>query len=1799
MTESRGRILMQQMDVQIDGAAAQLDPREGIEQLADNIPILMMPVRLETRFTRSRELWVRIYPDDCFVDAFSPTLTASEVEDAQTYWLGMWQSRGLKDQERAAWHALVDAQGAGRAAWITHTYRPVNESARPTEPEHYDLVLTIPTMAPLDANEANELAAYWTAVFAAPRDASHVAAAWADLASALGQQRARELVDGYRPSNIDTELPPGVSRQDVTAVVAYLVLPSDAPTADDAWTTTSRIRLLPQRFVFIGYRAGAEPLVVVGNPVPPDLQAGPDPGAPDDDQLQHDQDGELHLPEQLRWIADFDRAVDVGMGMRIKLSRAQARAGFDRVLVLGVRLNSDPETVRTELQELLEHHARSRTGVAVLPQGVPTNNTEATPAGYSRMDDPDTTFDAQDTPRYTLTGDWTAKRDGQWLAEYLGLAPDFFTHTHGADGLDQRSERDMNTALWPATLGYWMQTMLAPVFGDAAVGSTREFFTRYVLGAGAVPAIRIGRQPYGILPATAFSRMAWFAGTPDAQAMAFGAHAATSGYVAGLYRVLRIIGQDWAALLPQVSRVGTDAPGGDPHQTLLDIVGLHPGSVEWSQRYAETLSMLFNRLKLAGIDLSQAEMETLFDRFFAPKLLKRLGYQGGPPYLLDFVFSGLYRLLTGPVVEEEPLSEIEPLRKSTVNGGNYLRWLIDNGRAGLHALYAQKGFIGDQPPAALLYLLVRHALQLGYHEVSVRLHETSGLYTPEQARSARADDEFLHIRENSAPSESKYQPLVATAPQITGSDSTQVGDFIAVNLGALEASSELAEQFEALERLEGRPTAQLERAFADHLDCCSYRLDAWLLGLVHLQLSLMRGLGTDPPRTGIHVGAYAWLENLRPQRRRLTPHTPSDPDVRGDFLRYRDGTKRPTLTSDSTNQGYVHAPSLNHAVTAAVLRNAHASADPDEREQTAVNLTSQRVRVALAALQGVRSGQSLGALLGYQFERGLHDRHALAEVDQYILDLRKAFPLRADRMSSTKTEPGVAIDQIEARNVIDGLALVEHITATGQSTYPFGKKELPKLSGPQAGAITAAITAEAGRLLDTHDAVADLALAEGVHQAVLGNYDRVASTYDAYAHGAFPPEPEIVRTPFEGLTLTNRVALHLPAGSNPTTSPIDQLAMTPRAHADPSLNAWLAGVLPPLDQVGCLVSFRAADTGLETTREVTLRQLELQPLDLLTIVPDHAEQARSELDDRVVRYLRAHANPRPDGPVTIQYLTAGTVPVSVFEALPALRAARRLITTSRPLTASDLMLTNKARAADLPPPTIDRLRVDLVHTGQPNVHTGLQGVRSELTALRGQLAAVLADPVGHREEILSNVDGYVSQLANVLARAATYGLPQSGWGFAYDAQRQAFGDILRACAELVTRWDGRLAEFNAAIAEYAALPPTSSDEERMRILARAENAILAQPLTPRPPTPAEFAAALQGTPLAQFSAKRGQFASIATTTRTGVTELRADVLALLPTSAFDSTGLSLNPVEDDLILFVEHARSVLDVLLTEVERRLARAVLRLSEYEKQASAADRATSLRAAARALLGDACPLIPQFTVDSTVAAQVTAALGLSRSGALLGHLTHPTDPARQPVDFPVDTWLHGAARVREKLHAWEELQLMASAFGVSEPQLEALQLPADNGVGWLGLDLPPGDPPDSERLLYTAALPTGFDPATPLCGLLLDEWNEVIPAGTAETGLTFHYDRPNSEAPQAMLLVTPSQFRGGWRWHDLVDALNETLQLAKLRALEPDHIGQLTYALFLPATMMTTQIELLTIAVDLGLNNARPAASSGGVT
>ena len=94
----------------------------------------------------------------------------------------------------------------------------------------------------------------------------------------------------------------------------------------------------------------------------------------------------------------------------------------------------------------------------------------------------------------------------------------------------------------------------------------------------------------------------------------------------------------------------------------------------------------------------------------------------------------------------------------------------------------------------------------------------------------------------------------------------------------------------------------------EHLDTCSHRLDAWLLGL-----PAAAGARCGPPApTGVHLGAFGWVENLRPGRRRRRLATGVPPLL--------DTDQRSPIYQAAHDAGFIHAPSLNHAATAAILR---------------------------------------------------------------------------------------------------------------------------------------------------------------------------------------------------------------------------------------------------------------------------------------------------------------------------------------------------------------------------------------------------------------------------------------------------------------------------------------------------------------------------------------------------------------------------------------------------------------------------------------------------------------------------------------------------------------------------------------------------------------------------------------------------------------------------------------------------------------------------------------------------------------
>ena len=159
------------------------------------------------------------------------------------------------------------------------------------------------------------------------------------------------------------------------------------------------------------------------------------------------------------------------------------------------------------------------------------------------------------------------------------------------------------------------------------------------------------------------------------------------------------------------------------------------------------------------------------------------------------------------------------------------------------------------------------------------------------------------------------------------------------------------------------------------------RLDAWYTARASRRLEQLRSAAP----TGVYVGGFAWVENLKADDR---------PD----------------------SEGHLLAPSLGQAASAAILRSGFIA--NQQAGAFNINLDSRRTQGAQALLQGLTRDQPLAALYGYRIERGLRD--ALPTLGKFIWPLRLSYPWRAAG-DNTSAEPQEAIG---ARDVVDGVALL-------------------------------------------------------------------------------------------------------------------------------------------------------------------------------------------------------------------------------------------------------------------------------------------------------------------------------------------------------------------------------------------------------------------------------------------------------------------------------------------------------------------------------------------------------------------------------------------------------------------------------------------------------------------------------------------------------------------------------------------------------------------------------------------------------
>ncbi|TAK32845.1 MAG: hypothetical protein EPO28_17505 [Saprospiraceae bacterium] len=1472
---------------------------------------------------------------------------------------------------------------------------------------------------------------YWTNIWEARNGNSEEQAtarrgAWNTLANRYGPHRSLWIAKQTRPLNW----------QDDLASMPQPSFPEPGPIKTASWTLAPRTRVMPDRFVVSTFRKFEGKMYqalppVVGAHVPDTLILGPDPSQLDGEFGRDAATGELKLDPAMAWLADFDKAVQVGMGVRIPLPAPWNTNGFDRLVVLGLRLSTDAEDSAKLVEELMNNHHYTG-GIAFLPQGTPTNNTEEAGSGYTTLDPSnEASFNAQanaaDPASWSTLFNSEDKKDGQRFAEALGLEYDTSAPIENANGEDVAEAIAMNAALWHATWGDFLKEMMGTAFNTHTIQQIQGFFQRHVTGRGSLPAFRVGSQPYGVLVTSDFGRWQWSAQEIIEEEQFYN----------GLLLRLRQLMNFWKAAIFDVKHAGD---GSEPFQRLLEILGLHATSVDYFSRKAVAGQYAWNYYNFRGWPFSF--IFTAWETLQKEKTdsLNAIGLGNFKDLKIkDLTFFKNRTHLYGPVVDGDPdvpLSEtlgIRPFFDDTATGvqRNYIHWLLNSSKNNIEKeIFADATGKAVPPPKALLYMLLRQAFLNGLTNVGKNY-----LLAEKVVSEIPANPYLLNMTGQQHISNKEL--LNVTPPKL----GAELGETI-VNQLHLPPNDNfhftfapMLEVRHALQKLAGLPTARLERLFAEHVDLCSYRIDAWVTGLFQRRLERQRAqinpggvAAGEPGKTytrGVYLGAYGWVEDLHPRAQKPQPVSPGM--VPQKLLKPEKG---PIVASDA-NGGYVLAPSLNHAVTAAVLRNAYIShAQKDNNSPFSVNLSSRRVRMAMSYLEGLRNGQSLAALLGYQFERALHDNPEHEELDEFIYVFRDRFPFISGKLS--EVPDGTPAEAVEANNVVNGYDLLQF--AKGK-TYPYGLPVSVTNNLPLAGSSKAKILArEIDRLTEALDAIGDLALTESVHQVVQGNYERAGGMLQAISEGAPPPEPDFVNTPRNGKTITQRVAFTFdPAAAD--TAPGWGATATLRSTANAPVNDWLGTMLPAPAEVGFAVTIGAA-----APKNVALSQyFDLQPSDCVLMAGNNLGDESSELERYLIYKIKKAGSLTEADEVKIDFKTAGAGKTALYFLQPLLRSLRRVITEARPMHAQDLMTGIEGQKADAANP---------------------QGYEAGLTAFRLRVQAVY--------DVLQNETD------------------EAGTGLAHfyktqiEAPFQLYFDDPDHVIEAA--WEGRLNQI------------------RERLL-----------------------------PLVQHALPEALPATI---------------------SGFE------RPALESLVSQVQVVLKILQKRLKEVDdgellKPLA-ADPNWKPAEKGAAIGHAIASYGEAAKILLNKSFVALPHFSTHNPDELNACLAQNI------------------EPDELEVEKWLQGMGKVREKMANLTTLAtthdlLTNGTFGMSP-----LQVPFNAGGRWIGKEF--GEDYDLQNDTVSVMLHTATPPAfdAQLCGLLLEEWTEVIPERAINAGISFHFDRPNAMPPQTLLLAVPPQIKGHWTWDDLIAILQDTLDRSKLRAVEPDQLAKSPAFQTLPAVL-----------------------------
>ena len=660
--------------------------------------------------------------------------------------------------------------------------------------------------------------------------------------------------------------------------------------------------------------------------------------------------------EQDSWWASWETAQAVGLGGTWRLPAGMTPQNIAALYVTG--LGDEPPDAHFKAQV-------DAGEMGVLPLGAPTNSVHGAatagggqnPANWQRV--------AQMRLRQRL-GLGAPLDAGQSIQHHLlgreGSLP-FFA---GADLADttQDSQR-MVRALWPALWGHWLHDLWQS--GDDAHRAANWAIDN-LCPEGPLMPLRIGDQPYGLLPATALSQ--W---QPILPAHADGA--AQSQLEAAMAQTLTALRGRWA----DAAR-GTRSIVDQDTEQFMRLLGQDALSRSYIWRaFAPAWAQFTPYLADPGLTPAQrVQLQARFEEEIRTVNLTALDYFGREPdtaYLANGFWQGsrlplvqprrmLYRHRQGEERERVLLTRFLMLLYEMDPGAPIEEFDLDRIFQRWWVLDEQGEFqLGGLPNSLLIRLLV-YASQLA----ALWRRTPSG---------SRAERRMFKGQQEGA----------LTLAELLDNPAWQVDDYDPVRDRRIFSLQIPDEQ-----------RAQLERALRATLDSAAQRIDPWVTGFAWQRLRQY----SSSPRRASRLGAYGWVD--------------------GPFA----GRPGPTAA------GRLHTPSYNQTLAALVLRDKFLSstraglANDGGRNPWEMNITASKARLAEAIAEEVRLGCHIYEITGRYVENivGAHqavkelrtsDRYAMRperkdphevcngfEALQGLLAGDAAFPLNADQQAALR-----------------------------------------------------------------------------------------------------------------------------------------------------------------------------------------------------------------------------------------------------------------------------------------------------------------------------------------------------------------------------------------------------------------------------------------------------------------------------------------------------------------------------------------------------------------------------------------------------------------------------------------------------------------------------------------------------------------------------------------------------------------------------------------------------------------------------